>query len=233
MHLTEMILDVCSKVIVDFGYVGIFVLMFFESMYVPVPSEAVMPFVGIVAYEVSVNERPSGPEFWLACVVAALGGLAGSLTTYYFGKWAGPVGVRKWGKYGGLVEDDLDKTQKFFDRWGAVTVFLFRFVPVVRHFISTVAGIAKMRLAPFVVMTTTGAFLWGLFLAWLGWHFAKQNIRGEIHKYNQIADVVVVVLGVVAFFVVLRHLRGRKPVAPSTGAPPAAVVDGPPVPPGS
>src|SRR5205823_6283123 len=158
-----------------------FILMFCESTYFPVPSEAVMPFVGIVAAEVAEGRRPSGPDFWLGVVDGAIGGLGGSLASYYFGRWAGPVGVRRWGKYAGLVEKDLDITQRLFDRRGSLFVFVARFIPVVRHFISTVAGIGRMRLAPFVVMTTTGAFLWDLILTWAGWRWGKYA-QEMIHK---------------------------------------------------
>jgi membrane protein DedA with SNARE-associated domain len=211
MGLTEKIIELCSSLITTFGYTGIFVLMFFESMYVPVPSEAVMPFVGMVAHQVVTGTRTEGPDFWLGVIVAAIGGLGGSLATYYFGRWAGPVGVRRWGRYGGLVEEDLEITQRWFDRRGAVTVVLARFVPVVRHFISTVAGLARMRLGPFVVMTVVGAFLWDLFLAWLGWIF-EEKARFYVHEYSEPADIIIVVLGAVALFVVARHLRSRKRV---------------------
>src|SRR5437763_10528431 len=104
MGLTDWLIDFCANVIRTLGYTGIFVLMFFESMYVPVPSFAVMPFVGYVAYRVADHQIESGPTFWAGVLVGALGGLAGSITTYYFGRWAGPAGVRRWGRYVGLVD---------------------------------------------------------------------------------------------------------------------------------
>src|SRR5437870_1754641 len=98
MHLSERIIEFCSDVITKTGYGGIFVLMFAESTYFPVPSEAVMPFVGLVAAKMVADGQPEAGAafFWLGVIVAAVGGLGGSLSTYYFGRWAGPVGVRKW-----------------------------------------------------------------------------------------------------------------------------------------
>jgi len=192
MGLTEHIIEFCAKLITDLGYTGIFILMFFESMYVPIPSFAVMPFVGFVAHRLYDGKVPNAPEFWPGVAVGALGGLAGSLTTYFFGKWAGPKGVRKWGRYAGLIPEDLDRTHALFERRGAITVFVGRFIPVVRHFISTVAGIASMNLAAFVAMTLSGAFLWDLILAGLGWWLQEQYPK--IHTIQMPLDVAVVII---------------------------------------
>lgn len=193
MGLTEHIVQFCADLITKLGYAGIFILMFCESTYVPIPSFAVMPFVGFVAHEVALKNRLEGPDLWLGVTVGALGGLAGSLTTYFFGKWAGEVSVKKWGRYAGLVHEDLDKTHALFERWGMITVFVGRFIPVVRHFISTVAGIAKMSIVPFVLMTTSGAFLWDLVLAGAGWYLRDQYYD-KIHRWQMPLDVIVVLL---------------------------------------
>jgi membrane protein DedA with SNARE-associated domain len=218
MGLTEKIIEFCADLITRLDYLGIFILMFFESMYVPVPSFAVMPFVGFVAHRVADGKVDKGPDFWLGVLVGALGGIAGSLTTYYFGKWAGPVGVKKWGRYGGLVPEDLDKTQVWFEKRGAVAVFIGRFIPVVRHFISTVAGIAKMPIVPFVAMTFAGAFLWDLFLAWCGW--TLQEHYTKIHDYQKPVDIVVVALfGGGAIYIVYKLRQRVKAQAARLDAP--------------
>src|SRR5438093_523453 len=129
MHLTEHIVKFCADLIENLGYVGIFILMFFESTYVPIPSFAVMPFVGFVAHEVALGSRPAGPALLLGVIVGALGGLAGSIATYFLGMRAGEVTVKKWGRYAGLLPDDLDRTHRFFERWGKLAVLLGRFTP--------------------------------------------------------------------------------------------------------
>ena len=207
MHLTEHIIAFCADLITNLGYVGIFLLMFCESMYVPVPSFAVMPFVGYVAHQRFDGANAQAPEFWLGVLVGALGGIAGSLTTYYFGKWAGPAGVKRWGRFAGLVPRDLDATHAWFLKRGKIAVFTGRFIPVVRHFISTVAGIANMSLGPFVAMTFAGAFLWDLFLAACGWYM--QARYADIHKYSGPIDVVVIVLFAGGFLYLAHKLRVR------------------------
>ncbi|MBI3723562.1 DedA family protein [bacterium] len=209
LHLTQTIIDFCADVIRRLGYPGIFLLMVCESMYVPIPSFAVMPFVGFVAHRVA-NGDPAFegcPTFWLGLLAAVLGGLVGSLLTYYFGLFAGPVGVRKLGPYVGLIEEDLDTTQAWFERKGAITVLIARFVPVVRHFISTAAGIARMRIAPFALMTVLGAGLWDLFLAALGWQLEASY--PVIKQYQEPIDVLVILVFLAGGVHIFRKLRAR------------------------
>lgn len=211
MGLTKWIVDFCANLINGLGYGGIFILMTCESMYFPIPSFAVMPFVGFVAHR-TLDSGGDGLSFWPGVLAGLLGGLAGSLLTYYFGYWAGPKGVKKWGRYVALVPEDLDATQAWFDKRGAIAVFTGRFIPVVRHFISTVAGIAHMRLVPFLLMTTAGAFLWDLFLAYLGWVLQEQY--GKIHEWQKPLDaLVIVVFGGGGVWIVLKlraRIRARK-----------------------
>jgi membrane protein DedA with SNARE-associated domain len=201
MGLTKFIVDFCAEVIRTLGYPGIFILMTCESMYFPIPSFAVMPFVGYVAAQGHV-------DFKTGVLVGALGGLFGSYLTYYFGRFAGPKGVRKWGRYAGLVEEDLDATQAWFDKRGAIAVFIARFVPVVRHFISTVAGMAKMKLIPFTLMTFAGAGLWDLFLAAVGYKL-QDKAQETIHTYTKPLDALVIVVFGGGAILVVRKLRAR------------------------
>jgi membrane protein DedA with SNARE-associated domain len=208
MGLTQFIVERCADLINSLGYVGIFILMFFESTYVPIPSFAVMPFVGFVAHEVFLGTRKSGPDFWLGILAGVLGGLCGSVTTYFLGRWAGPVTVKKWGRYGGLVPEDLDKTHALFEKWGAPTIFVGRFIPVVRHLISTVAGIANMSFIPFVAMSVAGMALWDLWLTWAGWKLRDQYYE-VIHHYQVPVDIAVIaIFGGGALYLVWK-LRAR------------------------
>ncbi len=225
MGLTERIVEFCASLIIRLDYIGIFILMFCESMYVPIPSFAVMPFVGFVAHEVADGKRAHAPDFWLGVIVGALGGLAGSLTTYYFGRWAGPVGVRKWGRYAGLIPEDLDRTHALFERRGAITVFIGRFIPVVRHFISTVAGIAKMNILPFIAMTVSGAFLWDLFLAWCGWEL-QASYYEVIHGYQKPVDIaVIIIFGGGAIYLVYKARARVKNLKAGTLEPKSPIAD--------
>jgi len=206
MGLTQFLAEYFTSLIHQLGYSGVFFLMVAESMFLPVPSEAVMPFAGFLI---------AGKNFTLPYVIifSTLGSLAGSLISYYIGRFGGQAFVKKFGKYFLLSQGDLEKTEKYFQERGELTIFISRFIPVIRHLISLPAGLAKMNLLKFSLYTLAGAGLWNAFLAILG-IYLKQN-WALIIKYGEIADLLIlaaIIIGVVYF--IKKHLhnnRGTKP----------------------
>jgi membrane protein DedA with SNARE-associated domain len=185
------------------GLWGAGFLMALESMIAPVPSELVMPPLGLLVYRGEVS--------WEGAMIAtSIGSLVGSLISYYLGYFGGKPLVMKVGKWLLVNEHHLDLTTQWFKRWGSLTVFICRFIPVVRHFISIPAGIARMNLLKFCLYTTIGATLWNGFLLWLGWKLGEH--WETILKYRQPIDIVMVVLilaAVVAWY--WMHLRKPRP----------------------
>jgi membrane protein DedA with SNARE-associated domain len=206
--MTELLIHYCRAVIEALGYPGIFVLMFAESTWIPLPSFAVMPFVGFSASQ-------GGPlDYTTGIIVGAAGGLAGSLTTYAIGYFGGPAGVRKIGRYAGLDESHLEATRLWLAKHGTWAILLARFIPVIRHFISTVAGMGRMKLLPFVLMTTIGAACWATILTHAGWVFGK-NYGERIHQITGPLDVAV--LGIIGFTIMwwFWRLRRKRTHAPA------------------
>jgi len=185
----------CTQVIDTIHYPGIFFLMALESMIAPIPSEAVMPFAGFLAYE----GKMSMP--WIA-LASTLGSIVGSMVSYWLGMYGGRPLVLKIGRYLLLNVHHLDATERFFKRFGGATVFICRFIPVVRHFISIPAGMGRMPLAQFLIMTAVGALCWNMFLAWAGWKLKEnwESLRDYFH-YVDIVILAFILLVIVAFFV--------------------------------
>jgi membrane protein DedA with SNARE-associated domain len=183
--LTEHISEWAVKILDTTGYAGAAGLMALESMIAPVPSEAVMPFVGFQVADGKWN-------LWLAILATSLGSMIGSLVSYWMGYYGGKPFVLKIGKYLLLKQRDLERTEQFFHRRaGVATLFIGRFVPVVRHFISIPAGIGRMPLLPFCIATLVGATTWNTFLLLLG-----KKLRDHwtmVQKYSHQADIVIVV----------------------------------------
>lgn len=211
MGLTQFIVDFATHFISDTGYIGIFVLMTFESMILPVPSEAVMPFAGF-----AVNNNTL--TFVGILVASTLGSILGSLLSYWIGKYGGRPLVRKWGKYLLLSEHDLEITERFFCRQGEKTIFFSRFIPVIRHLISIPAGVGRMPMGKFLVYTTIGAAMWNGFLGYLGVVLGAN--WEHIKKYSEILDIVVVVALLVALTYFIIHAKRRKKTM-DTKEPPA------------
>ena len=202
MGITEFLAAVGTRMMEATGYAGVFLLMVAESMVLPVPSEAVMPFAGFLVAEGSMSAAA-------AVGFATLGSLVGSLLSYAIGRFGGRPFIAKYGKVLLLDASDLERTDGFFRRRGAVTIFVSRFIPVVRHLISIPAGMGRMRLLPFCLFTVVGAALWNSFLTWCG--FALRANWDAVLRYARLVDVgvLVVLAGLVALFV-FRHLRVRR-----------------------
>lgn len=188
MAITELIVTWAVSIINQAGVGGIFVLMTLESMIAPIPSEGVMPFAGFLLFE--------GKMTVLQILISStLGSLVGSLVSYYIGARYGEAVIKRWGKYLFLNEHHLEQTKRFFARYGNKTVFVSRFIPIVRHLISIPAGVGKMNLLTFTLYTGIGATMWNMFLVWVGYRLAS---RWEVvQKYSHVLDIVVVVVIVV------------------------------------
>ncbi|MCX6641634.1 MAG: DedA family protein [bacterium] len=202
MGLTQFIAEHATNLIHQGGYFMVAFLMALESMIAPVPSEAVMPFAGFLIYEGKFT-------FPLTIFFSTLGSIIGSLLSYVMGVYGGKPLILRYGKYLLLDKHDLEATEKFFGKYGDKTIFVSRFIPVIRHLISIPAGIGKMNLTKFCIYTVLGAALWNGFLAWVG--FKLRNNWDEVMKYSHVVDIVVVgSMALVVGYFVYKHVKGRK-----------------------
>ena len=202
MGITAFIAAWGTKIVEATGYVGLFFLMAAESMILPIPAEAVMPFAGFLVAEKSMS-APAAVGF------ATLGSLFGSLLSYALGRFGGRALIARFGKAVLLDQNDLDAADRFFHRRGAITIFVGRFIPVVRHLISIPAGMGRMRLVPFCLYTVLGAGVWNGIL--IGCGIVLRRHWDTILRYAKWADAVVLLLlvGVMAV-VLLRYVRRRR-----------------------
>lgn len=191
--MTEYLINIFMHIIEAGGYGGVFFLMALESMIAPVPSEAVMPFAGFLWFLGKMSFRP-------IVIFSTVGSIIGSLISYAIGSYGGRPLVLKYGRYLLVNEHHLEDTEIFFNRFGGKTIFISRFIPVIRHLISLPAGAGKMNIWKFIIYTAAGAGLWNTFLTRLGFYLGSN--WGEIRKYTEAIDVVVVAL--IAVFVVSR-----------------------------
>ncbi|OIO49970.1 hypothetical protein COX74_01545 [bacterium (Candidatus Gribaldobacteria) CG_4_10_14_0_2_um_filter_41_16] len=193
MPITEIIIQYITHLLSVGGSGWLFILMVMESMVLPVPSEAVMPFTGFL---ISTGQF----SFLGVIFFSTLGSLFGSLISYYIGFYGGTPFVKKFGRYFLLREDDLQKTERFFQKHGQKTIFISRFIPVVRHFISLPAGASRMNLGKFILYTTLGAGLWNAFLTWAG--FALKENWNRIEQYTKYADYFILLAILIAITII-------------------------------
>ncbi|PKN09037.1 MAG: DedA family protein [Deltaproteobacteria bacterium HGW-Deltaproteobacteria-8] len=201
--LTEVISEFAIHILDTTGYAGAAFLMGLESMVFPVPSEAVMPFVGFL-----VADGKWG--LFEAILATSIGSFLGSYLSYLMGYYGGRPFVLSVGKYLLLDKHDLEMTERFFHRrGGALTLFLSRFIPVVRHLVSIPAGIGKMRFWPFALATTLGATMWNSFLLYCGFKLRENWSMVQTYRHHFDALIVGMLVVSIAWYVWYKLKRRR------------------------
>ena len=184
------------------GYFGVAGLMAVESACIPLPSEVIMPFAGYLASTGRFN-------LVLAATAGAVGCNIGSTLAYAVGNRGGRALVERWGHYILLDPGDLDRADRFFNRFGGPAVLVARLLPVVRTFIALPAGIAGMPMLPFQIYTFAGSWLWCYALAYVGYKLNERwesdpALRSAMHRFDLI---IVGLLGLGLAWFVWRHIR--------------------------
>ena len=187
------------------GYLGLFVLMTGESASLPIPSEVVLPWAGYLVFTGRMGLA-------LAILDASAALVLGALIDYFLALWLGrPVVYRLLGRFG-ISSTSLDNGERWFDSRGSWSVFVARFIPGVRSIISIPAGLLKMRLRTFVMLTSVGSVMWSTILIYVGYSAGPlwQNALGSLAaSANQAALILVAGLSVL-YVVYYVGALGRK-----------------------
>ncbi len=188
------------------GYGGVVLLMAIESACVPLPSEIIMPFSGYLVFTGRF-------DLFLVATAGAIGCNVGSTFAYAAGYYGGKPFVQRWGRYLLMSQRDLDIVHRFFERFGGITVFVGRLLPVIRTFIALPAGVAQMPQLRFQIYTFLGSWPWCFGLAYVGAKLGERwntdpELRDILHRFDA---VIVAVLVVGAVWYVRRHWKHRIP----------------------
>lgn len=198
----ERLSEIFTGIIASTGYLGVFILMVLESMVAPVPSELVMPFAGFLVADGKLN-------LWLVIIVSSLASITGSLISYAVAYFGEKELIHKFGRFVFLDKEELEWTERWFRKHGSITIFISRFIPVVRHLISIPAGLARMDLKRFIFFTAVGATAWNTFLLWVGMELRER--WQLVEQYSKPLDVLVVVLIIAAAtYYGYRHWKRHK-----------------------
>ncbi len=205
--LDSLVIPFVESLYTTFGYAGVVLAMTIESAAIPVPSEIILPFAGWMVSRGLVEPATGAPWTYAGAVAAGvLGNTLGSLLSYAVGRYGGRPLLDRYGRYVLISGHDLDVADRWFARWGQLTVLFSRMLPIVRTFISVPAGVARMPLGRFLAFSILGAIPWTLLLVWgglvLGDHWAqiKESLRGLDYV---VAAVVLLLVGLFVW----RHVR--------------------------
>jgi membrane protein DedA with SNARE-associated domain len=193
-----------STFIAMYGLLAVFLLMVIESCGIPFPSEVIMPTAGLLAATGHMN-------LVAAIVAGAAANLVGSLIAYWLAAQFGKPLLLGPGRYVGIRRHHLEIAEGWFRRWGLVAVLVGRVLPAVRTYISFPAGLARVDLVRFSVLTFVGALPWCAALALVGYELGRNydRITGPIGKLA-IVIALLVVLVVVVWWWRGRETRSRE-----------------------
>ncbi|MCJ7515154.1 MAG: DedA family protein [Dehalococcoidia bacterium] len=192
------ILEFITQLIASWGYAGIFVTMTLESALIPIPSEAVIPFAGFLAYMGEMN-------IWLIVLVSSLANLTGSIIAYEAGKYLGRGFIERYGKYVLLNMEHLRMIENWFEKYGSLTVLFSRMLPLVRTVNALPAGMGKMNFPKFCIFTFIGSIPWNLALVLVGYKL-KEN-WSILEKYSLYIDILAVFIVAAVIFYIARRIR--------------------------
>ena len=200
--------DVFTNLISQFGYIGVWFLIFFENVFPPIPSELILPLSGFFTTTTELT-LPG------VIIAATIGSVTGAYILYGVGRILSRerlmtfFGTRPM-RLLGFKPDDIASAVDWFDRKGQATVLICRCVPIVRSLISIPAGIAEMNVPLFLLLTAVGSAVWNTVLVTVGSFLGNQweNALPFFEKYSDVILVIAIIL-VVVFLIWWFGFRGR------------------------
>lgn len=194
-----------EQFLTSFGYVALFILTVAQCTGIPVSSEIVIPFAGLLA----ANGTLSLP---LVILVTVLGELVGALIAYAIGAFVGRPAVLAAGRRVHFRESHLEAAERWIERRGVVAVAVGRCLPIIRSYTSFPAGFGRMPLSRFLPATLVGALVWDSALAVAGMELGKH--LSEVSKVLQPVGYIVVILLALALVYGVYRWNNRDAGAP-------------------
>ena len=197
------------QIIESWGYLGVGLLIAIENIFPPIPSEVILAFGGFMTTKTVLNEIG-------VILSATIGSTVGAIVLYLIGKILNKERLEKIvsGKVGKVLRlkpQDIEKADKWFDTKGQKTVFICRFIPIVRSLISIPAGMSEMKIWKFLLYTIFGSAIWNTVLVLLGKKLGDswENVVNVFNNFSHITIIILIILciaGILLFYV----KKGKK-----------------------
>jgi membrane protein DedA with SNARE-associated domain len=209
--------DSLTSLIGDYGLYAVFLLMLIDAVF-PAASELVMVYAGALAAGAFAGQHVElfgariDSNVW-AYVAMALAGtvgyLLGAVGGWAIGLYGGRPLLERRGRWFHLSGDRLARAERWFERWGDLAVLVGRLTPVVRSFNSIPAGVFRMPLWRYTILTLIGSAIWCFALAGVGWGLGRSY--ETFHHDFRFADyAVIAVIVVAAAYLIWRRRRSSR-----------------------
>ena len=185
------------------GLVGVALMMFLENVFPPIPSELIMPAAGFAA---AIGEL----SLISVIIAGTIGSVLGALPLYYLGSRLDETRLirltERYGKYLLITPKDIISAQAWFDRHGKTVVFFGRMIPAIRSLISIPAGMARMSLLPFLMLTAMGSMMWSTLLAYAGFVLGANYEKVGIY-IESVSHYVVLLMVLIFSYLLYRRIK--------------------------
>lgn len=187
--MTEFVMNLISS----YGYIGMFLGMVLEAVIIAIPSEFILATGGILASKGIFS-------FFGAFITGLLGSVFCAIIIYLMGYFGGKPFVKKYGKYFFMKEEDLEKSDSWFNKYGMISALIGRNFPIVRTLISLPIGIMRLSFIKFVIYTTIGSIPWTLLFVFVGYELGENwIILNTVIKYLKIPIRVILAFIIIRF----------------------------------
>lgn len=154
--------DFVLNLINQYGYFGMFLGMVLEAVIIIIPSEAILATGGILASKKIFS-------FQMAFLIGLLGSVFCAIVIYFMGYIGGKPFIKKYGKYFFMKEEDIEKSDSWFNKYGLYAALIGRNFPIVRTLISLPIGIMRLSFTKFLLYTTIGSIPWTFVFVYVGY----------------------------------------------------------------
>lgn len=183
-----------EEFIKNYGLLSVFIIVMLEYANLPLPSEIVLPVVGIFTFEYDI-------DFIQVVIVSVLGGVLGSIINYYLGLKLGKPLIDTLAKKFPSTKKSIKASYLWIKKYDKPSIMLSRLVPVARTFISIVAGVVKMNIIVFIIYSTIGISIWNLLLIYAGYLLGDNLniITAILKKYSIIVGILAILLIIIYY----------------------------------
>ncbi|MDR9857097.1 DedA family protein [Paenibacillus sp. VCA1] len=199
MHFISDIVSQLFHWIQSLGYFGIMLGLMIEV----IPSEIVLAYGGFLVSSGHIS-------FIGAVLFGIVGGVIAQLFVYWIGRYGGRPVLEKYGKYIFIHKKHIDAAEQWFNKYGTGVIFTARFIPVVRHAISIPAGISKMNVWRFILLTTLAIIPWSVLFVYLGYVLGDQweHVNEKAGPY--VTPILLVALALLIVYFVIKMVKSRS-----------------------
>lgn len=186
------------------------IIVFIEcGLFFPfLPGDILLFFIGLFIKRHAAGGTGLDLNLWVACLLLSAAAFAGNVCGYEIGR---AIGQRLYAHDGRIIKrKHLDQTHQFFEMYGNRALVLGRFVPVVRTYVTVVAGVTRMERRKFLTWSAVGAFAWAFLVTLLGY------VLGYVRFLQDNIDIALLLIGVVPMIpMAIEYLRARRRMADS------------------